>query len=362
MTSYSQPLSFRHGPVLANRFMLAPLTNLQSHSDGTLSDDEINWLVMRAKGGFGAVMTAAASVQRQGLGFTGQLGVYSDDHLPGLSRLAGLLRENGAVSSVQLHHAGMRSPRDQIDEAPQSAFADEATGTRALSTAEVERLRDDFIAAALRCEKAGFDGVEVHGAHGYILAQFLDAENNRREDRYGGSFENRKRLILEIIDGIRANAGEQFQIGLRLSPERFNVRLDEAKLLAEEVMTGGQIDYLDMSLWSCFKEPEDEAFKGQPLIAHFTALDRGETRLGVAGKIMDAAKVRACLDAGADFVLPGRAAILHHDFAARAIADPDFACVSNPVSREHLRAEGLGEAFIGYMATWPGFVEAPVPA
>ena len=362
MTSYSQPLSFRHGPAMANRFMLAPLTNLQSHADGTLSDDEINWLVMRAKGGFGTVMTAAASVQRQGLGFTGQLGVYSDDHLPGLTRLASLLRENGAVSSAQLHHAGMRSPKDQIDVAPQSAFADEATGTRALTTAEVEQLRDDFIAAALRCEKAGFDGVEVHGAHGYILAQFLDAENNRREDCYGGSFENRKRLILEIIDGIRAAVGPQFQIGLRLSPERFNVRLDEAKLLAEEVMTGGQIDYLDMSLWDCFKQPEEEAHQGQSLIAHFTALERGETRLGVAGKIMDAAKVRACLDAGADFVLPGRGAILHHDFAARAISDPDFACVPTPVSRAHLRAEGLGEAFIGYMATWPGFVEAPVPA
>jgi 2,4-dienoyl-CoA reductase-like NADH-dependent reductase (Old Yellow Enzyme family) len=347
---------------MANRFMLAPLTNLQSHPDGTLSEDEIHWLAKRAEGGFGTVMTAAASVQFKGLGFPGQLGIHSDDHLPGLTRLAGLLRDAGAISSVQLHHAGMRSPATIIGEAPQSAFADAETGTRALTTAEVEVLRDDFIAAAVRAEKAGFDGVEVHGAHGYVLAQFLDGTHNLREDRYGGSFENRTRLIREIVDGIRSATRPDFQLGLRLSPERFDIVLDEAKAFAQDMMTGGQIDYLDMSLWDCFKQPEEEAHRGRTLIEHFTALERGATRLGVAGKIMGAAKVQACLDAGADFVLVGRGAILHHDFPRRALADPGFESLATPVSRAHLKAEGLGEAFIGYMATWPGFVEAPVDA
>ncbi|HEX4847130.1 MAG TPA: NADH:flavin oxidoreductase, partial [Novosphingobium sp.] len=187
--------------------------------------------------------------------------------------------------------------------------------------------------------------------------QFLDAENNRRDDRYGGSFENRCRIIHEVIDGIRAATGPQFQLGLRLSPERFNIRLAEAKVLAEQVMTGGKLDYLDMSLWDCFKEPNEPDFAGTTLISQFTALPRGTTRLGVAGKIMDAAKAQACLDAGADFVLIGRGAILHHDFAARSIADPAFAAVPTPVSAAHLRAEGLGEAFVSYMQSWKGFVE-----
>ena len=362
MTNCTQPLPFTRGPALKNRLMLAPLTNLQSHADGTLSDDEVRWLAMRAEGGFGLVMTAAAHVQRQGQGFPGQLGIWSDDHLPGLTALASRLRAAGAVSAVQLHHAGMRSPREVIGEAPQGLFADAETGTRALSTAEVERLRDDFIAAAVRAERAGFDGVEIHGAHGYVLAQFLDAANNQRDDRYGGSFANRKRLILEVIDGVRAACRADFQVGLRLSPERFNIDLAEAKALAEEVMTGGQLDYLDMSLWDCFKAPMGEAADAAPLISHFTALPRGTTRLGVAGKIMDAAKVQACLDAGADFVLIGRGAILHHDFAARCVADPGFAATALPVSTAHLRAEGLGEAFVSYMQTWPGFVGEPVSA
>lgn len=357
MTDAASPLAFTRGPAMANRMMLAPLTNLQSQVDGTLSDDEIKWLTMRAEGGMGLVMTAAAHVQRQGQGFPGQLGIWSDAHLPRLTELASAIKAHGSLSAVQLHHAGIRSPRDVIGEDPQGPFADAETGSRALTTAEVVQLRDDFISAAVRADKAGFDGVEIHGAHGYILAQFLDAENNQRTDGYGGSFEHRKQIIFEVIDGIRAATRADFQVGLRLSPERFNIRTAEALQLAEEVMAGGQLDYLDMSLWDCFKAPQDPDFAGQPLINLFTALPRGTTRLGVAGKIMDGAKVQACLDAGADFVLVGRGAILHHDFARRVIADPAFAATPIPVTRDHLRIEGLGEAFVDYMASWKGFVE-----
>jgi len=122
-------------------------------------------------------------------------------------------------------------------------------------------------------------------------------------------------------------------------------------------MEGGQLDYLDMSLWDCFKAPVGEADDAASLISHFTALPRGNTRLGVAGKIMSAAKAQACLDAGADFVLIGRGAILNHDFAARSLADPAFVATQTPVTEAHLRAEGLGDAFISYMKTWGGFVE-----
>ena len=107
-------------------------------------------------------------------------------------------------------------------------------------------------------------------------------------------------------------------------------------------MAGGQIDYLDMSLWDCFKPPQDPAYADRPLIEHFAALPRHGTRLGVAGKIMDAATAQRCLDAGADFVLIGRGAMLHHDFARRALADPAFRCIERPVSRAHLRSRGPG--------------------
>jgi 2,4-dienoyl-CoA reductase-like NADH-dependent reductase (Old Yellow Enzyme family) len=357
MIDLSNPLSLMHGPAWANRIELAPLTNWQSHADGTLGDDEYRWLTMRAAGGFGMTMTCAAHVQAGGQGFPGQLGAWSDAHLPGLARLAAGIAAGGSVSCLQLQHSGLRADRSLTHEQPVAPWDDAETGARAQSTAEVERLIQDFIAAAVRAERAGFQGVELHGAHGYLLAQFLDAAQNRRSDRYGGSFDNRKRIFFELIEGIRAATGPAFQLGLRLSPERFGIVMSEALQLAREVMADGRLDYLDMSLWDCFKPPQDAAYAGLPLIAHFAALPRGGTRLGVAGKIMDTATARRCLEAGADFVLIGRGAMLHHDFARRALADPAFRCIERPVSRAHLQAEGLGPAFIHYVAsTWPRFV------
>ncbi|HEY3698662.1 MAG TPA: NADH:flavin oxidoreductase [Spongiibacteraceae bacterium] len=354
-----EPLSFARGKVMHNRFMLAPLTNLQSHEDGTLSDDEYNWLSMRAQGGFGLTMTCATYVQEQGKGFAGQLGIWSDKHIDGLGKLAHAIRLEGSLSSVQLHHAGMRSPSDLIGTAPVAPWNDEKTGARALTTAEVEQVIEDFIVAAQRAERAGFDGVEIHGAHGYLIAQFFDAENNQRDDRYGGSFENRTRVLFEIIGGVRARTRADFQVGVRLSPERFGVTLAEARQLAQQLMQNGKIDYLDMSLWDALKEPVEEAFKGKPLIDYFTDLERGNTRLGVAGKITNAQTVQACMDKGADFVIIGRGGILHHDFPRQVESNPQFESIALPVTREYLQQQGLGPAFIHYMATgWKNFVAA----
>ena len=357
MTDLFAPMSFIRGPAMKNRLMLAPLTNLQSHPDGSLSYDEHRWLTLRAQGGFGLTMTAAAHVQRIGQGFPGQVGIFSDSHVPGLARLAEDIRKAGSLGVVQLHHAGMRSPAALIGEAPVCPSEDAETGSRALTLDEVRRLRDDFVAAAVRADKAGFDGVEIHGAHGYVLCQFLSAEINRRTDEYGGSPENRARLILEILDGVRASCRADFNLGLRLSPERFGLSLMEIRDLAGRILSEAKIDYLDMSLWDSFKEPVEEAHRGRTLMSWFTDLPRGDVRLGVAGKIMSAADARAMLDAGADFVLLGRAAILHHDWPQKARANPDFRPASLPVTRAHLEAEGLGPAFVNYMSTWAGFVE-----
>ena len=353
--SLFDPVAFARGNAMRNRFALAPLTNLQSREDGTLSEEEFHWLTLRARGGFGMIMTCATSIRPDGKGFAGQLGIFADAHLAGLERLAQALGAAGSLAAVQLHHGGIRSPRELVG-TPRAPWDDAKTGARALSTAEVEQVVEDFVLAAVRAERAGFDGVELHAAHGYLIAQFFDAENNRRDDRYGGSFENRTRVLFEIIDGVRARTRPDFQLGVRLSPERFGVRLAEARALAGQLLQGGRIDYLDMSLWDVFKEPVEPEFKGAALIDYFTDLERGDTRLGVAGKIMDAQTAQACIERGADFVMPGRAAILHHDFPLRVRDDPRFESVACPVTRAYLRNEGLSTPFIDYLATWQGFV------
>lgn len=357
MSDLFEPLSFPRGPAWKNRFMLAPLTNLQSHEDGRLSDDEYDWLTYRATGGFGMVMTCAAHVQRVGQGFAGQLGIFSDEHIPGLRRLAAGIRAEGAVSSVQLHHGGVRAPAELIGEQPRGPSENAEFNARALGEGEIEILIEDFIAAAVRAEQAGFDGVELHGAHGYILCAFLSAETNRRSDRYGGSLENRARILFQIIKGIRERTRPGFQLGLRLSPERFGMRMAEQRELARQVLASGDLDYLDMSLWDVFKTPVETEYAGKPLIDWFTDLPRGQTRLGVAGKLTSGEDCRRVLAHGADFPIVGRAAILHHDFPLRVAADEEFHAVSLPVTREYLRGQRLAPAFIGFMISrWKGFV------
>jgi len=357
MTNSSKtPIQFTCGLTMKNRFMLAPMTNSQSYENGQLSDDELHWLTMRAKGQFGLVMTCASHVQEIGKGFPGQLGIFSDELMDGHKRLTASIKEHGTLAVIQLHHAGMRSPKELIGEAPVSASDSEKHGARALTLEEVKQLRDDFIEAAVRSQKCGYDGIEVHGAHGYIIAQFLSKTVNQRSDEYGGSLANRSRLLFEIVNGIRKECGKEFLLGVRLSPERFGMELSEAKEICEQLISYGKVDFLDVSLWDCFKMPEEEAHQDKSLLEHFTSLDYKNVKMTVAGKIRNGQEVHKILDAGVDFVSIGRSAILHHNLPQLVMDNPDFEPVSNPVSKDHLRSEGLGEAFVKYMSGWPDFV------
>ena len=356
MTKLSDALTLANGAELKNRFVLAPLTNIQSGPDGVLGDDEYHWLTMRAKGGFGLTMTCAASVQHSGVGFVGQLGAHDDKHIEGLTRLAAGLKAHNTHAVVQLQHSGMRSQADYCDGVPQCPSDDEETGSKAMSSDQVQQLIADFIAAAERCQKAGFDGVELHGAHGYLLAEFLSPEYNRRDDQYGGSPENRARILFEIIEGVNQRCGRGFSLGVRLSPERFGVDTTEMRDLAAQLLSDPRLDYLDMSLWDITKAAVDPAFEGQTLLEIFGSLPRNGVALGAAGKLYSAADCQVALDGGMDFVIVGRGAVLHHDFPQQAIANQDFQATALPVTREYLKNEGLGPKFIDYMASWKGFV------
>lgn len=342
---------------MKNRFMLAPLTNTQSHEDGCLSDEEFNWLTLRAKGNFGLTMSCASHVQEIGKGFSGQLGIFNDNHIEGLKRLTDKIKSYNSLAVAQLHHAGMRSPEDLIGEKPVCPSANKKTNSRALSLDEVKRLRDDFINAALRAKKSGYEGVEIHGAHGYILCQFLSSTINKRKDEYGGSLENRSRIIFEIVEGIRENCGNNFLLGVRLSAERFGVKLSEIKIVCQRLINEQNIDFLDMSLWDSFKHPNEDRHKEKTLLQHFTELDFKDVLLTVAGNIRTGQNVNDIVNSGVDFVTVGRAAILHHDFPVRVMENSNFDPIDLPAPKSHLKKEGLSEKFIDYLKFFKGFVE-----
>ena len=356
MKNLNDQVKFPCGLTMKNRFMLAPLTNTQSHENGKLSNDEYNWLTMRAKGNFGLTMSCASHVQAIGKGFPGQLGIFGDEHIEGLKRLTDEIKSHDSLAVAQLHHAGMRSPENIIGEQPVCPSDDEETNSRALSIDEVKRLRDDFIEAGVRAKKAGYEGVEIHGAHGYILCQFLSSDINNRDDEYGGNLENRSRIIFEIVDGIRDKCGSEFLLGVRLSAERFGIKLGESKEVCKKLIVTNKIDFLDMSLWDSFKEPVEEEHQGKNLLEHFTELDFKDVLLTVAGNIRTGESVHKVLNNKVDFVTIGRAAILHHDFPLRVMENPNFEPIELPVSIAHLSKEGLSDKFIDYMGAWPGFV------
>lgn len=350
-------IQFKCGVQMKNPFMLAPLTNQQSNEDGTLSDEEFHWLTLRAKGHFGMVTTCATHVSKNGKGFPGQLGIFSDEHIPGHRKLAEAIQSECSLAVVQLHHAGMRSPQELIESTPLCPSANEKYNAHAATTEEIIQLKNDFVIAAQRAKKSGYDGVEVHGAHGYVLSQFLSSEINKRTDLYGGSLENRARLLFEIVEEIRSTCGKSFLIGVRLSPERFGMELSEIKTIAQQLIDTGHIDFLDISLWDSFKLPEDHQYHDKTLLEHFSTLNKKDVKLTVAGNITSTSQVNDVLSKGIDFVCIGKSGILHHDFPIRVMNDDNFKTIDTPVSVSYLNNEGLSSVFINYMKRWPNFVE-----
>jgi 2,4-dienoyl-CoA reductase-like NADH-dependent reductase (Old Yellow Enzyme family) len=354
--SLFSPLVFRNGLSAKNRVVLAPLTNKQSHADGTLSEDELHWLSRRAAGGFGTVMTCATHVAKDGQGWPGELGTFDDMHLPGLTKLASSLHAHGSLAIAQIFHGGARADRGVNQARAWSASANERENTRAATQADLERVIAQFAAAAVRAKKAGFDGVEIHGAHGYLLTQFLSRTLNQRTDRWGGSLENRARLIREVIRAVRAAVDGTFAVGVRLSPENYaslqGLDLDESIQTAQWLAQDG-VDFVHLSLWRALlhsqKRPE------MSTISAFRAALPGELPLLVAGAIWTRQGAEEVLARGADGVALGRVAIIQPDWPLHA-QDPNFRPLRPPVSPEHLRNAGLSPSFISYMRAWEGFV------
>jgi 2,4-dienoyl-CoA reductase-like NADH-dependent reductase (Old Yellow Enzyme family)/thioredoxin reductase len=186
----------------------------------------------RAKGGMGLIIIEATTIDSpEGRGFRHQLVIDHDKYIPALSELAGAIHQFGAKTAIQLHHVGgsgtSRVTGQQIV-APSAVAYPGGETPRALEVGEIERLVGRFAQAARRAKEAGFDGVEIHGAHGYLLSAFLSTFTNRRDDRYGGNTENRARFILEVITAIRQEVGQHYPVWLRIGG---NVVLEYARML-----------------------------------------------------------------------------------------------------------------------------------
>jgi 2,4-dienoyl-CoA reductase-like NADH-dependent reductase (Old Yellow Enzyme family) len=338
------------------------MTNTQSLPDGTLSKEEHDWLVLRAAHGFGIITTCCAHVSQDGQGFDGELGIWSDHHIVGLSQLANNIRAHGALSLMQIFHAGMRAPQRLIGTQPVSASVNpteaSATGlTHELSENEIWCVINDFAQAARRVSAAGFDGVELHGAHGYLICQFLSTEHNKRRDSWGGCLENRARFLMEIISATRKVVPSDFLIGVRISPEHKGVVLDDSLKLAAMLSNIG-VDFLHLSCWDSFKTASSRPGR-KTLTEWFTTSIANLPPIFTAGNIWTPQDAQNVMNMGADMVAVAKCAIGNPDWAQQLV-DPAYRPLMPPYSFTHLRKCGLSDKFIHRLwRNYPGFVSSP---
>lgn len=210
--------------VLRNRMIMPAMETWSAGPDGTVTETTINHYARRAAGGVGLVITEMTNPSPGCMCFPGELDLSEDRFMPGMSKIADAIHSGGAKAFVQLDHGGVFAHNNTSD---LPAFTPSGVGTFSLEGAElhvmtkedIAQVIEDFANAALRAKAIGFDGVEIHGGHGYLLVEFLSAYYNRRTDEYGGSVENRARLSVEIIQKIKEYCGRDFPVIYKISSE-----------------------------------------------------------------------------------------------------------------------------------------------
>ncbi|WP_414754611.1 NADPH dehydrogenase NamA [Anabaena sp. CCY 9910] len=232
MTHLFEPLRIRE-VTFRNRIALSPMCQYSS-TNGFANDWHLVHLASRAVGGAGLVMTEAAAVEARGRISPQDLGIWSDAHIEALARTVSLIHNFGAVAAIQLAHAGRKASTSKpskggkfIDESQEGwrpvvsssaiAFSKESPVPEALSIEGIQQVIQAFVQATKRSLQAGFKVIEIHAAHGYLLHQFLSPLVNQRQDDYGGSFENRTRLLREVVEAVREVLPESYPLFVRLS-------------------------------------------------------------------------------------------------------------------------------------------------
>lgn len=213
-----------NGLKLKNRFVRSATWEGMATDDGACTPKLIDLMITLAKGGVGLIITSHAYVQKVGQASFRQLGIYNDDMIPGLQEMAGVIHENGSKTVCQLAHAGFfgnakLSGQTPIAPSIVEGFAEEPR--KEITKEDIQDIIEAFAAAARRAQNAGFDGVQIHSGHGYLLSEFLSPLFNNRTDEYGGPIENRARMALEVYQAIRETVGKDFPVLIKMNSKEF---------------------------------------------------------------------------------------------------------------------------------------------
>ncbi len=323
------------GVEIRNRIVMPPMTTRLADKDGFVTDDQIAYYVARAEGGVGLITCEMAAPERCGRHRFSELGIYDDRFLPGLARLTSAIHAAGAKGSIQLGHAGGHTRRDICGEDPIAPSAiphpvyeitDATIVPREMSKARIAETVAAFAAAAARARKAGFDCVELHAAHGYLISQFHTPFENRRTDEYGGSLENRARFGLEVLRAVKGAAGTMPVI-YRLSVEDYfpgGMGFAEGRQIAQWAAEAGA-DALHIAAGH-YRSLPSGAMQLPPMALpdgiwlDYAAAIRNDVRVPViaVGRLGDPDIARAAVEGGkADFIALGRTSVAEPEWVAK---------------------------------------------
>jgi 2,4-dienoyl-CoA reductase-like NADH-dependent reductase (Old Yellow Enzyme family) len=350
MSALARQFSIRN-VTMRNRIMVSPMCTYSCAADGLATDWHFAHYARLAMGGAGLVMLEATAIDTVGRHAYADLGIWSDEHVPGLRRIAAFVRSQGAVPAIQLQHAGRKAsarrpyhgggpltPEDieARGEQPWQAVGPSAIPVneghpvpREIAIVEIPAMIDRWVAAARRAVAAGFDVIEVHAAHGYLLNQFLSPISNQRTDRYGGSLENRMRLPLEVITAVRAVLPATSGLFVRLSVidgVESGSTLEESVVLARELKARG-VDVIDCSSGGIGGAATMNRMARSPgfQVPLAAAIRRGADVPTVAvGLILTPEQADAVVVEGhADIVALGRECLAHPSWANMALTTLD---------------------------------------
>lgn len=329
------------GMTVRNRLVLPPLTTNYGNENGYITPEILRFYKARSRQ-MGIVIVEAAAVSPEGRIIPGGIGLWEDGQIQGMAELVQTIKAEGARAVIQINHAGAKAwPFETIDSwiSPSAIACRPGIAAKSASLEEIKRVIQAFADAAVRAKKAGFDGVEIHGAHLYLLSQFLSPLTNLRTDQYGGNIEGRAALAVEIASAVRQNLGSNYPIFFRLNVlENLEGGMtpDEAVAIGNLLAEAG-VDVLDLSLAVQGTWKEDE---GRKILITTSAYAKDEAPGGVVdlaskfstecglpviavGRLGSTTAARQALGAGAALVAIGRQMICDPDTAEKILSGRD---------------------------------------
>ena len=371
------PFRFNSGQEIANRFVIAPLTTDSSHEDGTATESELEFVRRRSANGFGATISSAAYVEDDGRSWQG-IGAAHDGHLSSLRRLAEAMRAVGGLAILQIYDGGRIAKPELIGEQclrAASAVASLRPGAktpRAMTADEVANLIASFREAASLARKAGFDGVEIHGANHYAVHQFFSARANHRVDNWGGTLSKRMNFPLAVAQAVRDALGPKLIAGFRITPfeaESDGYTLEDAKLLVGE-LARLNLDYISVSLDNYhLSRPTGEArVYDRPVeqtqtpaenpIAEFARVIAGRSAVMASGGIKTCIDAEGAIKLGADLVAVGRAVVVDPEWLSKVRSGNEASILTGLPRNELAIAKTLSipPRMVKYLLSRPGWI------